>query len=119
MDEIRNFLKKILDLISYSDNKDAFIDKFIDVCHQQTLLSLINELPPEKKAQFVQQTKDNSNPEQINSVIKDYFSDDQYNQALTKTANEGFKAFLEEVSQSLSQTQKDQLTEFLATQKPV
>lgn len=52
--EFKTILKKILTLIDYKEDKETFVNEFINLCVQKTLIDYQEMLPEERKKHLQQ-----------------------------------------------------------------
>ena len=107
-------LHHILEIVEFKDDKDQTANEFILLCQQQTLSQLIDALPYETKQTLkliMEETK--NNPDHVKSVLKDYISPEQYNEELERVTKKAFDQFIQNLSPTLSNEQKDKLGHYL------
>jgi len=110
MNDSKSILLKILDTIGYADDKEAFANKFLENVHLQSLLNLIQSLPADKQNEAKQKLTENSNnPEEIASVLKEYFSQSEMQQSLQKSAQDAVNNYIQSINNSLSNEQRQNL----------
>src|ERR1035437_8903807 len=115
MNKASDLLNQVLDNIGYTDNKQEFVNKFLGICNQDALASLIPTLPGDKRAEFVAKLNSKVSAEEIKAVVNEYFTEDQYAEALTKASEKALKAFLETITPELNSEQVEKLNTFIAT----
>ncbi len=115
MDDLKLLLNKVLDAISFDSNREEFINNFLQLCAEQTVLELISSLPDDQKGKFKQQCQQKTDPQEIKAIILTFFNKEQYNQTVTKTSSELFTSFFKELEPSLNDNQKQQLTALAST----
>jgi hypothetical protein len=76
-------LLKVLEIIDYSDNKEAFVEEFIKSIHLQSLSDLISKLNPDKQEELKTKLKTNINDaDKTANILNAYFSQSQIRDAL-------------------------------------
>lgn len=105
---------RILDIIAYKKNKDAYAEEFVSLCQQQTLINLLQSLSEHRKRQF-QTDLDGKldNAERLQKLLKEYFSESDIAKAGEKASEETFKNFLHSIIPTLNDDQKEKLNTYL------
>ena len=111
----KNIFLKVLDLIGYNDDKEQFISQFISLCQQKAAVDLIGSLPEEKKKLLGQQISQNTASEQVQKILSQYFTGQQYTKALEQATANNFKEYLEKITPTLSTDQQNSLHSFLSS----
>jgi uncharacterized phage protein gp47/JayE len=105
----------ILERIGYSDDKEKFIDKFLSTIQLETLFYLNGTLSPEKQSEFDETlSKAENDPNKAAQVVKEYFTQDQIQKASLNTAIKEIDGLLDSVKDTLTSSQKQQVTDFVA-----
>src|SRR5437762_2058251 len=111
----KGILSKVLSIIGYTNNQDAFIDEFIKICQKQAFLDLLNSLPLEKQTTLTQETQ----PEKVQVLLNQYFTTEDINKSLTKATQTQFQSCLQTIDPTLSAEQRNNLDSFLTSLQPV
>jgi hypothetical protein len=110
MTTARDILLKILEAIDYRDSREAFVDEFLRNIRLQSVVNLIQSLPAEKQTAVNQQLSHHQNvPEKIASLLKDYFSQQELDQALETAAKQAVTEYIQAITPTLSLNQKEKL----------
>lgn len=110
MNNPKNILLKILEIIGYSDNKEIFADEFLKNIQAQSVIDLIQSLPQDKQSQIKKQLLTNPNdPNKVADVLKLYFNNEQIQEALKNASKTAMEEYIEAISPTLSSTQKNNL----------
>src|SRR5476649_1245134 len=110
MNDTKAILLKILEIIGYTDDKEAFATEFTNNIQMQSILDLIETLPADQQAGVKQKLTDSANnPEAIASILKEHFTQEQLQQSLQKSAKQAFTEYIQAISTSLSTEQKQNL----------
>lgn len=107
-------ITKILELIGYQGDKQAFANQFLANSQKQALVDLLDSLPADKQAQLKQQLS-TAQQVQIPDLLQSYFTKEQYLGAVTKATKEAFGSFLETIKSSLTDAQAGELQTFLSS----
>jgi hypothetical protein len=107
-------LRKVLEIINYTEDKEYFIQKFLENCHKMALQQLIQNLPEEKKAKIEELSNSPQSPEII-SQFRELLAESNYQNDLEKTTTALFSEFLEAIFPTLSDDQKKELNTYLTS----
>lgn len=108
----KTVLLKILDLVNYEEDKNAFADEFIGLVQMQAIANLMIGLPHDKQdAIKAELNADTNNPEKVAAVIKANFSEDQLQKAVESAATKGLTDWMKAVESTLSDAQKQKLAD--------
>jgi hypothetical protein len=110
-DEILN---KVLEIIGFGDDRESFVQKFLENCHKLALQDFIKSLPEETQAEIEKLTDDPASPENAQK-FKEILETSNYKDFLEKATSTLFGEFLEAITPSLSQDQKNELREYLTS----
>ncbi len=100
---MKEFLQKLLTVIEYKDDKDAFIDEFIGLCVQKTLSDYLDSLSEEEKKLVTQEM---------------LLANDKYAKLFQKNLEEQLKSYLQEIMPTLSEQQIGGVTNLLMIMGP-
>jgi hypothetical protein len=114
----REILSKILEIIDYPNDKDAFINQFIITCKKQAVLDLISSLDPQKQDQLKDALSTPSTEIEITQIFQLFFSDQDYQDALTNASENTLKKLLEMILPDLNPKQRAELKELLSSLLP-
>lgn len=106
----RELLLKILNIIGYSGNKESYTDEFLRNIPLLALEDLILTLLPQTQQEIKQKLSDNyQDPEMVAIIVREYFSDLEFQEALKKAAKNAITNFIQKISNTLSDNQKDEI----------
>ncbi len=108
----KEIILKVLEIIGYQDDKEKFANDFLGLILQKSINNLAEKLPQDKLDQFRQRVSLTS-PEKFENLIKDYFSQDELNDSVKTVSENMFKEYLEEISPTLSDGQRENLQNYL------
>lgn len=114
MDNPLDTIVKVLEIIGYKGDKQKFVNQFIENSQKQAVIDLVDTLPADKQAQLKQQLSTASENQIPDNILQNYFTKDQYLEALTKATKVSFGSFLETIQSSLTESQTENLQAFLA-----
>ena len=103
---VKDILIQVLTIIGYEDDKDLFADEFIKLCQDQALIQLINSLPEKKQLLLKQEL---TQTEKTDETLQKYFTTKKFNDAVEKSIQEQFQSYLQEIYDTLSNEQKNNL----------
>lgn len=109
----KELFSKLLTIIKYDGDKNAYIENFQKVCEQKAILNLLASLPEDKQKTI----QADSTPEQIKALIDENISKEEVDKTLAETANEIFSEFIEEIIPTLSEDQKKRIKNLLEPTK--
>lgn len=113
MNDPKTILLGILDIIGYSEDKEKFAAEFLQNVSAQALLDLFNTLPQDKKDQIQGQlTSVGGNPQELEQVLKTYFTQAQIQDALQNASKNAVTEYMKAIDSTLSETQKTNIANF-------
>lgn len=108
--ETKNTILKILEAIDYSDDKEDFVNKFIEIINIQTIESLAISLPLDQQNSLKNElTANKNNPEKVGEILKSRFSDEQTQKSLEEVSKNAVSEWMQAVSPTLSEEQRQKL----------
>lgn len=114
---MKDFLVKVLTIIGYKEDKEAFAEKFITLCNQETLTDLLASLPQEKQKTITDRILEIENADQVAKILTEYFTSEQYKSAQQKALSAIMTKYLEAVTPTLSEQQLKELSSFFSSQQ--
>lgn len=111
-----DFVYKLLTLIGYTDDKDEFIDRFMQNVQLQSIVNLRETL--EKSDQTILDEAiiaAGSDKEKMNQAFRQYFTREQIHELSNETALEEIGGLLEALEDKLTDAQKHELDSLFAT----
>ncbi len=105
----REIFLQVLEIIGYSDNKEEFTNKFLQLCEQQTIVNLVKSLPEDKQAALHTESAKQIIPDASNSLLKKYFTLEQITANLQEATKETFNDYLQNIIPTLNDKQKNDL----------
>ena len=115
MNDAKTILLKILDIISYSEDREKFTAEFFQTVSLQALLDLFNTLPQDKKDQFQQKIQGIENDAvQMQEELKKYFTQNQIEQTIETSARNAVTEYIKTIEPTLSDPQKQNLTNYFS-----
>lgn len=113
MNDPKQILIKILEIIGYSEDKDKFATEFLQNVSLQSLLDLFNTLPQDKKDQMQKDISlAGSDAVKLQKILKNYFSEEQINTALQNSSKNAITEYIKTIEPTLSDPQKQSLTNY-------
>lgn len=116
MDDTQNLkqiLSTILDIVEFQDDKNAFINQFIETVYAAVLVKLVESLPEDKRKQFQTDVNGKLEIENIQTLVKNYFSEQQIFDANKDAVAETITDFLESISPELNDEKRTRLDTYL------
>lgn len=99
MNDFKSQLIQFLTEINFTDNKEAFVDSFLTLCHQKALLELFQTLPQDQ-VHALQATLSQNDTAQTENALKPY--QQQYTQALQNAVQSNLEGMLNAVWPTLT-----------------
>ena len=112
---LKDILNDVLNIVGYEDDKSEFIDIYIDGTHKQAIVFLINSLEEEKQDEINEALEKVSTLDDKTNVLKQYFSQQEYEEALKEASKKIFMEIVSEVQGILTDDQKKKLHSYLKT----
>ena|SRR5579859_754832 len=109
----RNTILEVLEIIGYTDDREAFTDGFITNCKKQALFDVLEALLPERQVKLKERIKDVTDVDQAKAILETYVSTEVYNQALEQASKNAFIEYIEAVLPGLSNDQTSNLQAYL------
>lgn len=121
MDDPKQIILKILEIIDYQDDKEKFTRDFLEAIHKKTISHLVGSLNEEQKISLEEKLSGVvRSPEEISKVLFEFITEDQYQMIAKKVSGEIMRNYLETIAPSLSEDQTRKLDQyFLATAKGI
>lgn len=113
----RKVLLQTLTVAGYKGNKESYADKFLDLCYQETLLSLLESLPEDKQKEIQEQLKEKPEAKTINDILKDNFTTEKIFETSQAVAEKAFGDVIAKLMRVLKDDQKEKLTQYLDSLK--
>ncbi len=111
----KTILSKVLDIISYEDNKEAFIDEFLELVQARTFSSIAGNLPQEKQDELKQEI----DSPRMQQIIKDIASTTEYKAQANNVFTQMFDEYIEDILPTLTKEQVKNLDLYLASLAPI
>lgn len=109
----KDIIIQILDIAGYGENKEDFADQLLSLCQQQASVDLIKSLPEERQTLLEKTLSQQPNPQIIEQVLKDNFTEDAIFQALKKATENIIKDYLQTIAPHLSDPQKKDVQTYI------
>ena len=100
--DLYSFLREILDIIEYPEDKEAFVTQFYQLNYLEALLSIVPQLPKETQEKIKACNNDSEK-------IKEYIPADVYKRELQQVTTASLKDFIQSISVDLSRAQKEKI----------
>lgn len=110
----RSILMQILTIIDFRENKKQFVDRFINLCLQQTFVELLDTAPVEVKSELNKIIQQPDKQKSVDFLLK-YFKPDQFNQKLQKVTSELFRDYITSITPTLTTNKQKQLSFYIAS----
>lgn len=110
MNDYQNILLKILEIINYGGDKEAFINEFLRNVELKSLAVLVQSLPNEKQTEI--RTKiynDINNGNKVLTILNSYFTNEQMQEEIRKSSITAMEKYIHFLNQNLSFVQRANL----------
>jgi hypothetical protein len=110
MKTINDVILKILESIEYADDKEVFVNKFMNNVSLQAFVDLTQTLTQDKQEELKKAfAAAGEDAQKINDIVKSYFSKEQINSALENAAKNAVTEWMQVVDPTLSDPQRQKL----------
>lgn len=110
MEKYKAIILEILNIVSFSEDKEVFANKFVETVNLQSLNELVKTLPEDKKSSLKEQIEKNLNDAQkISELLKSYFSEEQAVKAIQNSSRDMLIEYIESIKNTLSEEQRKKL----------
>lgn len=109
----KEIILQVLEIIGYRDDREKFSNDFLGLILQKSINDLAEKLS-EDKIEQLRQRLSLTTPEKFESLLKDYFSKEELDASVRKVSENMFKEYIEEVSLTLNDTQRENLQNYLS-----
>ncbi len=110
MERPRDIIFKILQIIGYKDDKDKFVEDFLRIIDQKTMIDCLSLLSQDKQRELT--GKLNDNPDYNLALLKQYLSQEKVEANLRNNAKEVLGDYLKTVFPLLSKDQINSINSF-------
>lgn len=109
----KEILIEVLNIIGYSEDKNIFVDKFIELCVQQALTKLIIDLTEEQQKSLKEELQNKTDFQEIVIIIQKYINPQKTEEILKQTSSNLFEDYLKTIMPELNKEQSEKLTKYL------
>jgi hypothetical protein len=110
MNNPKEILLKILEIIGYTDDRNLFTEEYIKIIQLQGIADLIQSLEDEQQTQIKKQLSVHAkNFDKIQEILQAYFSSRQLKEALENASKTTMENYIRSIDTSLSQEQRKNL----------
>ena len=111
--DVKQVLREILTIIDYQDDKETYINVFLQMCMQQALIDVVTMLSVEQQDELKQKLLTEKDREKQKAIVVAYVTPEQYSEALTKVSQTEFSSLLQIIFRDLADPQKEKLQTYL------
>ncbi|OGE44093.1 hypothetical protein A3A45_02105 [Candidatus Daviesbacteria bacterium RIFCSPLOWO2_01_FULL_36_8] len=113
MDDPREVILRVLEIIDYQDDKEKFTQDFLNAIHKKAISNCVGALSEEQKNSLeTQLTGVVRSPEEVGRVLFQFITEDDYKVGAQKAAEEIMRGYLEAISSTLSENQTNKLKKY-------
>ncbi len=109
VDDPREILRKILTIINYQEDKEKFIDDFLDKCYHRALVDMALKLPFIERENFERKLSKAKNQQEIKIIVEPFIEREEYANFLEIATVKLFSDFIKSILLELSQSQRSQI----------
>ena len=113
----KKIISELLEIIGYTDDKESYVNSFIEICYQKALLDLIVKLSEEKQQQLNQRLSLTPVDEK-RKLYEEYFPKEEIDEAIENAGKETFEEFIKSVEPTLNDDQRNKLGDYLNSLSP-
>ena len=106
-------LADILEIIEYTEDKNIFTNRFLELCDKETLINLIEKIPQNQQQELASKLQISKTGQEKRVIFNQYFSEKQYQEAMGISVERSLSDFLENITPTLSEQQLDKLQHYL------
>ena len=110
----REILKHILTIIDYQEDKEKFINNFLDTCYHKALVALSKTLPEQERNTLIQRLSVETNEEKVKKIIEPYVAMPEYAMFVSKISQETLLEVLQPFQKVLTEEQKKMLNNYIS-----
>jgi len=114
--DFKSVIEKVLTLVGYQDDKDAFVNEFMSLCMRKSLADY-GELLPEERKKILQQILQESDPSKVKEEIEPYITTEEFGKILTQNTQMLLQDYFQTIMPTLSEEQKKNLDAYFASLK--
>jgi enoyl-[acyl-carrier-protein] reductase (NADH) len=104
MNSYRDTLRKILESIDYTEDKDTFIEEFMRILQLKVVAALVQKLTPDKQREIEKLLEEESK-----IVLENYFTEEEIKSTISKISKELGEEYIKSIAHTLSESQKETL----------
>lgn len=119
VDISREILRNILTIIEYQEDKEKFIDEFLDSCYHRALVELSETLPEQEKNILVKKLSTEIDEEKIRELVKPYITMPEYVDLVNKVSQEILIEKLGPFIKNLTEDKKNLMKEYFKKNYPL
>jgi len=108
-------LLRVLTIIDYKDDKNAFAENYIKAIAELTIAQMIGTLAPERKKQLDIELTDVKDSDIFQEITRKYFPREAFEKQLGQVSQETFTNYIETIYPTLSPEKQEELTTYLST----
>lgn len=109
----QDLVRGILDIIHYQEDKDRFVQDFLALCIQETMVVLIKSLPEDDQKNLQVELSQDISPDGMQKVVNAYFSEEKYHATLQQITQDIFNEFVRTASSTANEAEKEKLHNYL------
>ncbi len=117
MDNSKQVILKILDIIEFSEDREKFADGFLTLIYKNALGDCLSSLPEDTQKLLAQRLSDqNIDPQIFSDTIMHYVKRAQFRKSLEKCAKATMDGYIKAILPTISEDQKKQIEDYFASQ---
>lgn len=111
--EPKQIIINILNIIGYKDNKDIFAEEMVSLILKTAVFKSINDIPEKSKTTLMLRLKGINSLESASEILKNYVSISDFHNNLSSVTSLMMQNYLENIIPTLNPSQKNSLNEYL------
>ena len=114
--DIRTIIAKILTIVDYSGDRDAFAAKFVDLCYRDALAEAIIELEDTKESEVVKKINETGGDvEKIKAIVMAEIPQDRIDEHLLWSLRRNLEGALKTIVSMLTDEKKKELSDYVSS----
>src|SRR5438270_6246 len=93
----KQVLLQTLTIAGYQGDKEAYADKFLKLCQEDIIYSLLESLPEEKEQALKKELKEKKSFEDVQEILNKNFTSDKIFEVSESVARDSFAKVLEKI----------------------
>lgn len=111
----RKILLNTLTMSDYQGDKEAYINKFLQLCQKEILIRLFDTIDEEKQKSVAEELKTKKTYEEMQEVLKKHFNTEKIYSVSSNVSQEFFGEVIKKILPQLAADQKKKLKDYFTS----